>query len=197
MWGIPNLIEEAPPTDEETDDVLDESETSVTTRTGERMFERMEDVELVLRFFAYGHIQKSKTGLNRISDFLDNFLREGNKFSDLTLSSYEILFTQTMDFLFECLGTDAFAVISEDRQARPTKIVYDSIMFVSNYADVVNARKKILAKKSVLKDALILMYAEDRKKPHPSFAGRRTNSSDISSRNRAIRSAFESVLRKI
>ena len=197
MWGIPGHVEETSPDDEESEEAVYETEVNVATRTGQRMFERMEDVELVLRFFAYRHIQKSKSGLNRISDFLDSFLQEGNEYSAATLYGYEALFDETIDFLFECLGTDAFAVISEDKQFRPTKIVYDSIMFVANFPDVIRARPKIRANKAVLRAALMAMYANDRTRTQPSFAGRRTNSSDISARNKAMRNAFETVLQQI
>ncbi|MGH7118306.1 MAG: DUF262 domain-containing protein [Acetobacteraceae bacterium] len=196
MWGIPNQVEEPRPDEDELDDG-DEAEASTTTLSGRRMFEKMEDVELILRFFAYRHIQKSKAGLNKINEFLDNFLRVGNKFPTSVLSEYENAFAKTIDFLFECLGTDAFAVISERRQLRPTKIVYDPIMFVANASDVVEARPKIRLKKAVLREALAAMYAEDRTGPQPSFAGRRTNSSDIQNRNKAMRAAFETVLQRV
>lgn len=197
MWGIPNHVEEAEPDENELEDAADDAEANTATRAGEKMFEKMEDVELVLRFFAYRHIQKSTAGLNKINDFLDNFLHEGNKFPTHVLSAYQDAFSQTIDFLFECLGADAFAAISDSKQVRPTKIVYDPIMFVANSPAVVSARPKIRAKKPVLRKALLEMYAEDRAAPKPSFAGRRTNSSDISSRNKAMWAAFEKVLRQI
>jgi hypothetical protein len=176
MWGIPNLVEEAQADEDELEDAADDAEPNTATRAGERMFGQMEDVELVLRFFAYRHIQRSKAGLNKINDFLDNFLREGNRFPTDVLAAYEEAFVQTIDFLFECLGADAFAVIFDRKQPRPTKIVYDPIMFVANSPAVVLARPKIRANKTVLRDALAAMYAEDRARPQPSFAGRRTNS---------------------
>ena len=197
MWGIPNRVEEAQADEDEQEDAAEDTETKTRTRVGERMFGTMEDVELVLRFFAYRQIQKSKAGLNKINEFLDNFLREGNGFSPDVLEAYEGFFVQTIDFLFECLGSDAFSVISEGKQPRPTKIVYDPIMFVANSPAVVQARSKIRANKAVLRDALAAMYAEDHIQPQPSFAGRRTNSSDISNRNKAMLAAFQNVLRRI
>jgi hypothetical protein len=196
MWGIPTRMEEAPEEDD-LEDAADDAEDSAATRAGARMFEKMEDVELVLRFFAYRHIEKSKAGLNRISDFLDSFLREGNDFQSSVLTKYEEYFIETIDFLYDCLSTDAFTVISSGRHPRPTKVVYDAIMFVANSPDVVQARAKISANKTILRDTLATMYSEDSVSPQPSFAGRRTNNSDISSRNRAMRTAFENVLRQI
>jgi hypothetical protein len=197
MWGIPNNVEEPQPTEDEFEDSADDAEATAATPAGKRMFEKMEDVELVLRFFAYRHIQRSTAGLNKISDFLDNFLREGNKFPASVLSAYEDAFVRTIDFLFDCLDIDAFAVIADSKQSRPTKIVYDPIMFLANAPDVIQARPRIRANKAVLKEVLTAMYAEDRAQQQPSFAGRRTNSADIQSRNKAMQAAFEEVLRRI
>ena len=197
MWGIPNLVEEVQADEDELEDSDEDVQPNKSTRAGERMFGRMEDVELVLKFFAYRHIQRSTAGLNKINDFLDNFLREGNKFPAHVLSAYEDGFLQTIDFLFECLGADAFAVISDRKHPRPTKIVYDPIMFVANSPAVVLARPKIRANKTVLRDALLAMYTADRGRPQPSFAGRRTNSSDILNRNKAMWATFENVLRQL
>lgn len=129
MWGIPNLSEITEREEEELEDGGEDGELTATTRAGERMFEKMEDVELILRFFAYRHINKSKAGLNKINEFLDRFLHEGNGFPDSVLNSYESSFTETIDFLFDCLGADAFAVIVNGKHLRPTKIVYDPMMF--------------------------------------------------------------------
>jgi hypothetical protein len=70
-------------------------------------------------------------------------------------------------------------------------------MYVANAPVFVAARPKIRTNKSVLREALIAMYAEDASRPQPSFAGRRTNSSDISNRNQAMWTAFKNVLKQI
>lgn len=195
MWRIPSQV--SSPEDDETDDGLDDVEPNATTRTGENMFEKMEDVELVLRFFAYRHIQSSKTGLNRISDFLDEFLLVGNRYAADVLRAYEVMFVETIDFLFECLGIDAFAVITDGKLPRPTKIVYDPIMFVANAPEVVQARQRICANKEILREEIGAMYDRDRARTPPSFAGRRTNNADIQVRNKEMYVAFSNVLRRI
>jgi hypothetical protein len=76
MWGIPlDPSPEEKEADEESEDAVDEP-----TKAGTRMFEKMEDVELVLRFFAYRQIDEFKAGLNKISEFLDLFIVRGNNF---------------------------------------------------------------------------------------------------------------------
>lgn len=195
MWGIPQNVEDSGLNDD-IDESSDDAEMRTSTPAGIRLFQKMEDVELVLRFFAYRHIQKSKAGLNKISAFLDSFLRDGNKFPASVLASYEVEFVETIEFLFECLGVNAFSVLT-DRRPRPTKIVFDPIMYVANAPDVQQARPKILADKSVLYEELTKMYTADHESGQLSFAGRRTNSSDIQSRNKAMRAAFDSTLARI
>jgi hypothetical protein len=188
MWGIP--LEPAPEekdADEEMDDAADEP-----TTAGTRMFEKMEDVELVLRFFAYRKIGNFKAGLNKISEFLDRFLVAGNKFPDAGLAEYRSMFMSTIDFLWAVLEADAFTVLDPSKR-RPTKIVYDPLMFVANSPDVVLHRDKLIAKKEELRAELKAMY----EKNQALFSGRRTNFKDTQDRNRCVGEAFAAAIAKI
>lgn len=187
MWGIP--LEPAPEekdADEEMDDAADEA-----TMAGTRMFEKMEDVELVLRFFAYRKIGDFKAGLNKISEFLDRFLVAGNKFPDAGLAEYRTMFVATVDFLWDVLEGDAFTVLDRSKR-RPTKIVYDPLMFVANSPDVVLHRDKLIAKKKVLRAELKAMYENNQ----ALFSGRRTNFKDTQDRNRCVGEAFTAAIAK-
>jgi len=196
MWGIPSQIEETITDEDDGEADSNDLDPPPGTPQGTRMFEKMEDVELILRFFAYRHIQKSNAGLNRISSFLDDFLRTGNRYTKSTLAAYEQLFVRTVDFLFESLATDAFSLITGRKQSRPTKIVYDPIMFVASAPDVTMAMPRIIERKDVLRQALIGMYAEDQKSDK-FFSGRRTNNADIQGRNKLMRATFTDVLKRI
>lgn len=186
MWGIPldPSPEEKEIDEEEADEAVDES-----TKAGTRMFEKMEDVELVLRFFAYRQIT-SKFNLNKISEFLDRFIMGGNNFPQTLLAEYKTMFEATVAFLWEVLGNEAFTVLGSSK--RPTKIVYDPLMFVANSADVVPHRPKLVAKKAVLHGELEAMY----KTHHELFSGRRTNFKDTQDRNRCVSEAFAAAITK-
>ena len=178
MWGIPlDPKPEEKNADEEMDETIDES-----TTAGIHMFEKMEDVELVLRFFAYRKIGEFKAGLNKISDFLDRFIVVGNKFPQEGLAAYRAMFEATIDFLWDVLEGEAFTVLDPSKK-RPTKIVYDPLMFAANSPDVVPHRAKLVAKKTVLRGELEAMY----KKNQALFSGRRTNFKDTQDRNRCVR----------
>lgn len=188
MWGIPlNPEPEEKDADEEIDGTLDES-----TEAGNQMFKKMEDVELVLRFFAYRKIGEFKAGLNKISEFLDRFLIAGNKFPTEGLEEYGAMFKVTVDFLWDILEKEAFTVL-EPSKKRPTKIVYDPLMFITNSPDVVPHHASLIANKAVLREKLEAMYKENQEL----FSGRRTNFKDTQDRNRCMSEAFAAAITKI
>lgn len=181
MWGIPD-----DPTREEKD--ADEEAEDGTT-AGLNMFKTMEDVELVLRFFAYRKIGEFKAGLNKISEFLDRFIVVGNKFPEQGLAEYRSMFEVTVDFLWNVLEGEAFTVLDPAKK-RPTKIVYDPLMFAASSAVVVPHQAKLVANKAVLRAKLQAMYEENR----ALFSGRRTNFNDTQERNRCVSEAFAAAI---
>ena len=191
MWGI--RVDEVDDSEADADsDGFDGADGA--TKSGARMFQKMEDVELVLRFFAYRQIASYKMGLNKISEFLDIFLMKGNKFQAPLLESYRQIFEDALAFLWEALESDAFCVLSESgKNSRPTKIVYDAVMFAATHHSIVPRRLEILKKKEELRGALIEMYKSD-KSGNVVFSGRRTNFMDAQERNRLVLAAFSSVI---
>lgn len=188
MWGIP--LEPAPEEEKDADEEMDDAVDEPTT-AGTRMFEKMEDVELVLRFFAYRKIGDFKAGLNKISEFLDRFLVAGNKFPDAGLAEYRTMFVATVDFLWDVLEREAFTVLDPSKR-RPTKIVYDPLMFVASSPDVVSHRDKLITKKELLRAELKAMYEKNQEL----FSGRRTNFKDTQDRNCCVGEAFAAAIAK-
>jgi hypothetical protein len=192
MWGIP--VKPSPDekeTDEETDDEIYEAGDG-TTKAGKTMFEKMEDVELVLRFFAYRQIGEFKAGLNKISEFLDLFIVRGNNFVPTVHDEYRRMFESTVSFLWDALGTKSFTVLGSSSK-RPTKIVYDPLMFIANSTDVVTHHTNLIEKKEVLSNELRTMYKNNKEL----FSGRRTNFNDTQDRNRCMSDAFASAIAKV
>ncbi|NOU30780.1 MAG: DUF262 domain-containing protein [Polyangiaceae bacterium] len=187
MWRIPldPSPEEKDVNEEDADEEFDEP-----TKAGLRMFKNMEDVELVLRFFAYRQITP-KFNLNKISEFLDRFISEGNNFPATLLAEYKTMFEATVAFFWNALGVESFTVLNPSKK-RPAKIVYDPLMFVANSAAVVPHHALLVAKKSVLRDELKKMYERN----HELFSGRRTNFQDTQDRNRCVSDAFAAAIAK-
>ncbi|CAH0272980.1 DUF262 domain-containing protein [Pseudomonas carnis] len=186
LWGIPSGMAA---NDMPDDELLESGD--VSTLIGRRMFEKMEDVELVLRFFAYRQISSFRAGLNKISEFLDRFLFKGNSFESHVLVSYRELFESSIEFLFSALGSDAFTAIGQSQ--RPTKIVYDPIMYVSNDMAVRSKYAELVSSKEILKEELVAAYATHAQL----FSGRKTNYSDTQARNQVIRAAFLKAISRI
>lgn len=184
MWRIPH---ETPPEAEDSDEDFEDVDES--TSAGKRMFEKMEDVELVLRFFAYRQIT-SKFNLNKISEFLDRFIVGGNNFPASVLKQYREMFESTVLFLWNVLGLEAFTVLGSSK--RPTKITYDPLMFVANSDKVVPHRDKLVASKHVLRTELESMYQTNLQL----FSGRRTNFQDTQDRNQCVSRAFAAAIAK-
>lgn len=137
MWGIPEQINEED--EQELDKELIENP----------LYKKMSDVELILRFFAFRHLDKwEKMTLER---FLDYFLKKGNLFDENVIKQYEKLFKETIQFVYEVLGENAFClyrVRNEDWKwyDRPTKVVFDPIMHVFSQnlenKDILISKKK-------------------------------------------------------
>ena len=188
MWGIPlDPNAERDSGDGDVEEVADDA-----TATGMRMFEKMEDVELVLRFFAYRQIREFKAGLNRISEFLDLFLVRGNRFSPAVLDHYRAMFESTISFLWDAVGIEAFSLLDSGRR-RATKIVYDPLMYIANSPEVVPHHLALVSHKELLREELHKMYVANAEL----FAGRRTNFVDTQQRNSHVRAAFVAAIAKL
>ncbi|MEI6445436.1 MAG: DUF262 domain-containing protein [Nostocales cyanobacterium ELA583] len=126
-------------------------------------YKKMEDVELVLRFFAYRHCDKLKS--SGVDKFLDEYLKQANNYSDETRSELERLFNETIDLIYEILDELAFKPpIRERNKNLPLKIVYDSIMQV--FAEKIPFKQELLKHKEAIKteiysDEEMLYVAEE------------------------------------
>ncbi len=172
-------------------DVLDDSDGKIAVTTlGRKMFESMEDVEIVLRFFAYRHLKQFPQGLNRIAEFLDEFLIKGNDFGEETLLAYKELFTRNIKFWHRVAGSDAFKVPGSNRHF--SKIAYDALMYASSaLAD--REREQLQAKPVVVNSAIRAMY-----EAHGEFfGGRKTNTADAHRRNDYALEALATALTEI
>ena len=91
------------------------------------MYKKMQDVELVLRFFAYRHLEKIKN--YPIAYFLDEYLKQANLFSDTTINELENSFLDTLETAYEIFGKSAFFLPDYGRKTCiSSKTIYDSLM---------------------------------------------------------------------
>lgn len=127
MWDIPI-----------NDDDLLQSET----------YRKMDDVELVLRFFAYRFLD---TLTGTVESFLDSYLKNANNFPKETLEKLEQLFNNTIDTVFEIFGKEAFLPPKYERQTnKPQKTIYDPLM--QSIAKHIAEKEKLLSQAEVIKE---------------------------------------------
>jgi hypothetical protein len=139
MWKIP--------TDEEMFDEKNLIEMKKYTQTEINRYKEMEDVELVLRFFAYRFLDLYTSNMK---NFLDNYLKQANKWSADTLEKLETIFIETIELVYEIFGKDAFTLPSKSNKA--TKTIYEPLMqSISKYRNyktiLVEHREEIINNK--------------------------------------------------
>jgi hypothetical protein len=188
MWNIP--IDPLPQKFNTSNGLPEPEPADEIVLAGNRMFRKMEDVELVLRFFAYRQMGEFKVSLNEISNFLDIFIERGNQFSQELLNDYQAIFESTVYFLWNTLGADAFIMLNS---RIPSKVVYDSLMFVASNTDIVPYHSRLIEQKAILRDELFAAYSTK----HELFSEYRVTITDIEERNHCIFDVFTTVITKI
>lgn len=108
-------------------------------------YRKMEDVEMILRFFAYRHLDQLSNFKSQ-EQFLDNFLKNANNYGQEIQEELEKIFEKTVNLVLKIFGESAFYMPeSTQKKYTPTKTIYDSLMqSVSKYID----REDLLIEKS-------------------------------------------------
>jgi hypothetical protein len=144
-------------------------------------FRRMEDVELVLRFFAFRQKRDLHKSTVPLSVYLDNFLRYGNSLPESVLVSFEDIFVRTIKLIEDVFGEQAFWLYRQRSKnwswlERSTTTVYDTLMAaVSLHLDkeaLIRARKDVML--AGIKEFYMQNYA--------TFEGRNVNPTAITAR---------------
>ena len=173
MWRIPvipNLADDAPIPAKLADNEL---------------FKRMDDVELVLRFFAHRQRRDLWRSGTRLDNYLTRYLRDANSFDPKLLVALKQLFEETVQLVWEVLGERAFW-LWRDRAGkrgwvdRPTLIAYDSVMYA--FSQSIGDKKRIRERKRAIVQGLPKFYDTH----YSDFDGRKTNASDIARRDSAM-----------
>ena len=160
--------------------------------TGNVLYDKMEDVELVLRFFAFRQIEKWTD--NYIKKYLDEYLILGNEFLEDTLKNLEKCFKETIDIIYEIMGESAFRLwkVSRDgnevkQVSKPTKVLYDAFMLA--FCQYLEQTEKIYEKKDKIRDEVKKIFIEKSE-----LFTSRFNKNDIIKRRDAIKNAVDKVM---
>ena len=140
-----------------------------------KLYKRMYDVELVLRYFAMRHIDEYS---GKLSEFMDLCLRQGNRYTDDQLEILRKVFEETIEKANMLFGEKAYCQYVKRRGiyswTSPQKMIYDSIMLALSQIEV--SQRRIDSNRNV--DKLENFYKENEE----SFDGKRQSKGDIKRR---------------
>lgn len=136
---------------------------ALNSATENSMYDKMEDVELVLRFFAFRQIEKWDSAY--IKKFLDQYLIIGNGMSDSTLKALESCFKETVELIYSVFGGAAFKLwrrtksSNELKQAsKPTKVLYDPLML--SFCQYIDKKEILIQNKLAICGGLKELFEE-------------------------------------
>lgn len=179
-WGIPE------PTAEEIESKYLAPELIENTD-----YKEMNDVELVLRFFA--HRQRHLHNTNVLRDYFDNYLKYGNKMKQDAMDTIGRLFEETMETVYEVFGEKAFWLWQKRSgkfswYSRATTVVYDPLMYVMSQ-NLAHAHK-LKAESDRIKNTITEFYERN----SSIFEGRKTSSSIIQDRQNEFSKFISTIL---
>jgi hypothetical protein len=148
LWGI-ELIEEVD--NDESDD------TYIENISNSKLFVRMYDVELVLRFFAMRNIENYNM---QLSKFLDLYLENANKLSKKNLDLLKQKFIDSMEKVSNLFGDKAFCKYVKTGNkwdwTKPQKMIYDPMMIAIDSVEIdvknISVDKNIEVLKNIYKE---------------------------------------------
>ena len=161
-------------------------------KTDNALYDRMDDVELVLRFFAFRQIEKWTGGY--IKKFLDEYLILGNNFSKEVLDKLQEAFNETIDIIYDIMGTSAFKLWKSTRNGgdmkqvkTPTKVLYDPFMLA--FCQYIDKKNKLVKYKTEIFRNIKLLFETE-----PDLFVSRFNKNDIIRRRNAVIDAIDKAI---
>lgn len=110
-------------------------------------FKKMEDIEVVLRFFALRHMEHYRYG---IQGFLDLYMIRSKNFDDGDCSHLKNLFSTTLETAVTIFNENAFKTYENEKfSGKPKKGIYDAVMvplseFENNFEDLITNKEKVI-----------------------------------------------------
>lgn len=159
-------------------------------------YRTMEDVELVLRFFAFRHYEKLPSFKSQ-EKFIDSYLDQANKFPEETRNELSEIFKECVYILNKIFSSEAFYMPeATQKKTTPTKTVYDPMMqSISKLLDkktiLLEKAEQIKAQKFQDKENLII---PDKPKNNELFDGKYNSKSNIESRINYFDNFFNSMI---
>lgn len=174
IWGLPPFVEE-----ELTNHRLPIFRSS--------FFKTMEDIEVVLRFFALRHMEHYKYG---IQGFLDLYMIRSKAFDDDDLAVLKPLFERTLACAHAIFGPHVFRVFEDGKWSdKPVKGMYDAVMVP--LSEFINQSEQLETKRELILTKTIDLI---QKEGVSAITGRASTKSDLENRISLFRTLFRTAL---
>lgn len=176
IWALPLFTEE-------------ELENHKTPIYEKAFFKKMEDIEVVLRFFALRHMDNFKYG---IQGFLDLFMIRSKEFDEVDCEFLRKLYTDTINAAYDIFGDNVFKIYENGEFSKNSyKGIYDGVMvgisnFYGKYHLLVEHRDEIIEK-------TILLFED---KGVAALTGRASTKQDLEDRISYFTEIFQNILDK-
>lgn len=150
-------------------------------------FKTMEDIEVVLRFFALRHMKYYRYG---IQGFLDLYMVRSKQFTPEDITFLADLYRKTLECAYGLYGEHIFRLYSKEKWSeKPVKGMYDAVMV--SLSECVNDFGRLLNRKeAVLSGTIALIQSEGAS----SLTGRASTKRDLENRIDLFRQLFHHVL---
>ncbi len=161
---------------------IEEDEINEAEKSSLKTYIRMEDVELVLRFFAYRQLEDNPA--SKVKDILDTYLIEANNFDESLLNNLKEIYYEVMNLADNIFGANAFSMYTKKTKGYtwnkvPSKLMYDPLlMALSDYVGCNREQEVLVANKNEIKKRLEELFIS---KPD-SFNGRNSGKNDVITR---------------
>ena len=123
-------------------------------------YKKMEDVELILRFFALRDIDQY-TG--NLSKYLDNYMmKKSLNFSDENIQEFEQVFNQTIELVSNIYQDQLFKPFdskTKTHKSKAYKVYYDAVMI--SFSNHLSDYQELITRKSAIIDETISLFTQD------------------------------------
>ena len=123
-------------------------------------YKKMEDVELILRFFALRDIDQY-TG--NLSKYLDNYMmKKSLNFSDENIQEFERVFNQTIELVSNIYQDQLFKPFdskTKTHKSKAYKVYYDAVMI--SFSNHLSDYQELITRKSAIIDETISLFTQD------------------------------------
>lgn len=166
-------------------------------------YQKMEDVELILRFFALRDIDQY-TG--NLSKYLDNYMmKKSLNFSEENIQEFEQVFNQTIELVSNIYQDQLFKPFdskTKTHKSKAYKVYYDAVMI--SFSNHLSDYQELITRKSAIIDETISLFTQDsqgithqdKKLKKGLFTGEGDSKDDFKARIQIFDSLIQRVLKQ-